>query len=75
MFIKVLNTSRFAIVRESILLLKRCTPKHVDEAYQELGGGELSYSTVRARVPGAGNRPPQEGKTSQIPGGMSGGAL
>ena len=53
-FIKVLNMSRFAIVRKSILLSKRCIHKKTYEVDQELGGGELSlpaFPEVRNRAP------------------------
>ena len=58
-FIKVVKTSRFALVR-----IKKMYPRNVHEVDLELGGGELSLSAC----PGVRNRPPRK-KTLQIPGG------
>ena len=57
--IKVLKTSRFAIVWKLPLLLKRCTPqKNVYEIDHELGRREMSPCAC----PGEGNSQPGEKK-------------
>ena len=53
-----MKTSHFAIVRKSILISKRCTPKYVYEVDQELGDGQLSLFAC----PGLENRPPRKSK-------------
>ena len=66
-FIKVVKMSRFAIVRKSILISKRCTQKiRIREP--------ITLTYMRSiRSSGVGNRPPRKKKNWQIPGGyMSG---
>ena len=65
-FIKVVKMSRFAIVRKSILISKRCTQKiRIREP--------ITLTYMRSiRSSGVGNKPPRKKKNWQIPGGMSG---
>lgn len=62
-FIKLLQTSHFAIARKSLFFSKRCTPKNVHVWGRS---GALEWGNFSLRVPGAGNRPPRD-KKWQIP--------